>query len=257
MYGYLLDCPDQDTVQPRFHNGAETDRSHDVFMSRYQRERRRVYDRAQHMVRSAGYGHADVEDAKAEAALVREQAKVSRARGGRLGWVKHMLRRGSAARFGYRNPTEMVASRLDARRSAARDLVFLAERLGDDRIERIRQGAVLAEAGAWVDVIERSREADLESVKRVLQAHRRMSRHQERELFDSQYLALQPSLDGSHVQLRGRLGALEAEICRQGLGHRGERLLPAGEMPVRLRASSSRPADSPCPWRATPPRRVV
>ena len=133
MYDYLLDCPDQDTVQPRFHNGAETDRSHDVFMSRYQRERRRMYVRAQHMVRSAGYGHADVEDAKAEAALVGEQAKVSRARGGRLGWVKHMLRRVERPGSGPQ-PTEMVASRLNARRSAARDLVFLAERLGDDRI---------------------------------------------------------------------------------------------------------------------------
>ena len=239
MYGYLLDYPDQDTVQPRIGNGVETGLSHDVFTTRYQRERQRVYDRVQHLVHSAGYGHADVEDAKAEAGLVRAQAQVSRARGDLLGWVRHMLRRGSTARFGYRNPAEMVASRLDVRRSVARDLVYLAERLGDDRIESIRQGAVsyervlvetrLAEAGASAEVIERSRDMDLEAVKRVLQAHRKMSRQDEGEVFDSQYLTLQPSLDGSHVQVRGRLGALEAEICRQGLDRRGERLVPAGE----------------------------
>ena len=240
MYDYLLDFADEDTVQPRdfFANGNDGSDS-GLFTTRYQRERQRVYDRAAHMVQSAGYAHAEVEDAKAEAALVREQAKISRARGGQVGWVKHLLRRGSAARFGYRNPTEMVGSRLDVRRSTARDLVYLAERLGDDQIERIRNGAVayvrvleetrLAEAGASAEVIERSRDLDLESVKRVLQAHRKMSRSDERELFDNQYLALQPSLDGSHVQVRGRLGALEAEICRQGLDRRGERLLPAGE----------------------------
>ena len=240
MYDYLLDFADEDTVQPRdfFANGNDGSDS-GLFATRYQRERQRVYDRAAHMVQSAGYAHAEVEDAKAEAALVREQAKISRARGGQVGWVKHLLRRGSAARFGYRNPTEMVASRLDVRRSTARDLVYLGERLGDDQIERIRNGAVsyvrvleetrLAEAGASAEVIEGSRDLDLESVKRVLQAHRKMSRSDERELFDSQYLALQPSLDGSHVQVRGRLGALEAEICRQGLDRRGERLLPAGE----------------------------
>ena len=215
-YGYLLDYPDQDTVQPRIGNGVETGRSHDVFTPRYQRERQRVYDRVQHLVHSAGYGHVDVEDAKAEAGLVRAQAHVSRARGDQLGWVKHMLRGGSSARFGYRNPAEMVASRLDVRRSTTRDLVYLAERLGDDRIESIRQGAVsyervlgetrLAEAGASAQVIERSRDMDLESVKRVLQAHRKMSRQDEREVFDSQYLTLQPSLDGSHVQARTARG---------------------------------------------------
>ena len=86
MYGYLLDYPDQETVQSSIGNVVPTQRpDSDLFTSRYQRERQRVYDRAHHMVDTAGYAHADVEDAKAEAALVREQAKVSRARGGQIG----------------------------------------------------------------------------------------------------------------------------------------------------------------------------
>ena len=237
MFDYLLDYPDQETVQPATSNGAGPDA--DLFASRYQQERQRVYDRAHHMASDGGYTHADVEDAKAEAALVREQAKVSRARGGQIAWVRHMLRRGAAARLGYRNPTEMVASRLDARRSTARELVYLAERLADHQIEGIRTGVIsferalaearLAEAGASVEVIEASRDLDIEAAKRVLQSHRRTSRQAERRLFEGQYLMLQPSLDGSHIRVRGRLGALEGETCRQGLDRRGERLLPAGE----------------------------
>ena len=179
MYDYLLDYPDRETVQPATANGEHRPNG-DLFASRYQQERQRVYDRAAHMVNSGGYAHADVEDAKAEAGLVREQAKVSRAKGGQIAWVKHMLRRGAVARFGYRNPTEMVASRLDVPRPTARDLVYLAERLGDDHIDTIRQGAVsyeralaearLAEAGASEEVIERSRDLDLEAVRRVLQS---------------------------------------------------------------------------------------
>ena len=237
MYDYLLDYPDRETVHPSTGNGAGAGRDDDMFTSRYQQERQRVYDRAQHMADTAGYSHADVEDAKAEAGLVREQAKVSRAKGGQIAWVRHMLRRGAGARMGFRNPTEMVASRLDTPKSAARDLVYLAERLADHQIEEIRAGAVsyeralaearLAEAGASAEVIEASRDLDLEAVRRVLSEHRKMSRQDELELFEGQYLMLQPSLDGSHIQLKGRLGALEGELCRQGLDRRGEKLVPA------------------------------
>ena len=236
MYDYLLDYPDRETVQPRTLNRARPDA--DPFTTRYQQERQRVYDRAAHMVNRGGYSHADVEDAKAEAGLVREQAKASRARGGQIAWVKHMLRHGAVARMGYRNPTEMVASRLDAPRPTARDLVYLAERLADHQIEAIRAGTVsyeralaetrLAEAGASEEVIESSRDLDLEAVKRVMQSHRKMSRADERELFEGQYLMLQPSLDGSHMQVKGRLGALEGELCRQGLDRRAEKLVPTG-----------------------------
>ena len=240
MYDYLLDYPDQEPVQSSIGNVVPAQRpDSDLFTSRYQRERQRVYDRAHHMVDTAGYAHADVEDAKAEAALVRGEAQISRVRGDQLGWVRHMLRRGAVSRFGYRSATEMVASRLDTRRSTARELVYLAERLVDHQIEGIRNGAIsyeralaetrLAEAGASEEVIEASRDLDLESVKRLIQQHRKMTRADERAVFEGQYLTLQPSLDGGHVQVNGRLGALEADICRQGLDRRGERLVPAGE----------------------------
>ena len=221
-------------------NGVRSPRSDgDLYTSRYQTERQRVYDRAHHMVHDGGYAHADVEDAKAEAALVREQAKVSRARGSQIGWVRHMLGRGAVARFGYPNPTEMVASRLDVRRSVARELVYLAERLGDHQIDSVRSGAVsyervlaetrLVEAGASVEEIEASRDLDLEEVKRLLQSRRKITRQDEREAFEGQYISIQPSLDGNHAKVKGRLSVLEADICRQGLDRRGERIVPSGE----------------------------
>ena len=88
-------------------------------------------------------------------------------------------------------------------------------------------------------MIERSREMDLDKVGRAVQQHRRMTRERERHTFESQYVAFQPSLDGTYVRLSGRLGATEAEICRQGLDRRGEELVPAGESrpdPVLRRA---------------------
>ncbi|MYC85912.1 MAG: HNH endonuclease, partial [Acidimicrobiia bacterium] len=239
MYGYLLDFADSDTVQAAGAavppaDGSPTDR----YTTDYQKERQRVYDRADHMLSSARYAHAEVQCAKAEAALVRGEAQISRARGEQLGWLKAMLWRHGPARYGYRSPVDMVVSRLDVRRDLARELVYLAQRLDDGTIGSIRQGEFayvrvleetrLEEAGASAEVIARTRDQGLDEVRRVRQQHQRMTRTDETRVFDSQYVAFQPSLDGTHVKMNGRLGALEAEICRQGLDRRGERVVPAG-----------------------------
>ena len=150
-----------------------------------------------------------------------------------------MLRHNSAARFGYRTPVDLVVSRIDVHRPTARDLVYLSQRLGGEQIEQIRDGAVsyarvleetrLAEAGASAEEITRTRDLDLDSVRRVLQDHRRMTRADEKRVFDSQYVAFQPSLDGTHVRVMGQLGAYEAEICHTALNRMGDELVPPGE----------------------------
>lgn len=240
MYGYLLDFADDDTAQPAGAVARPTDGApRDLFMSDYQKERQRVYDRTDHMVSSSRYAHAEVECAKAEAALVRGEAQISRARGEQLGWLKAMLRHHGPARYGYRNPVDLVVSRLDVRRDLARELVYLAQRLDDGRIERMRQGEIsyvrvleetrLREAGASPEDIARTRDLGLDEIQRVRQQFQRMTRTDETRVFDSHYIAFQPSLDGTHVKMSGRLGAMEAEICRQGLDRRGERVTPAGE----------------------------
>ena len=87
----------------------------------------------------------------------------------------------------------------------------------------------LAEAGASAEEITRTRDLDLDSVRRVLQDHRRMTRADEERVFDSQYVAFQPSLDGNHVRGMGQLGAYEAEICHTALNRMGDALVPPGE----------------------------
>ena len=66
-----------------------------------------------------------------------------------------------------------------------------------------------------------------------------MTREDERRVFEGQYVALQPSLDGTHMRVMGKLGAYEGELCRKALNQLGDRLIPAGETrpdPVHRRA---------------------
>jgi len=59
-------------------------------MTDYQKERQRGYDRADHVLSDSRYAHAELECSKAEAALVRGEAQISRARGEQLRWLKAM-----------------------------------------------------------------------------------------------------------------------------------------------------------------------
>ena len=86
MYDFLFDIADREPIRPRRLSPSAAERSDGgVFMTRYQKERQRVYDRAQHMVDNLrGHPHREIEDAKAEAGLVRNRARISRAQGDEL-----------------------------------------------------------------------------------------------------------------------------------------------------------------------------
>ena len=240
MYDFLLDIADQDTIQPAPVIAPVGDRSHlDVYMTRYQRQRQRVYDRARHLVDGRNHSRVEVRDAKAEAGLVGSEARISREQGAQLMWIRSLLQNHGAARYGYSSPLDLVVSQADMHRSTARDLVYLARRLNDGEIERIRAGEIsytrvleetrLREAGASGEEIARTRDMDLDSVRRVTQKRRKVTRADERKVFESQYVAFQPSLDGTHMRVMGRLGAYEGEICRKALNQLGDELAPAGE----------------------------
>ena len=144
-----------------------------------------------------------------------------------------------AARLEHRTPVDMVVAVADVPRSVARELVYLAERLADWEIGRIQAGEIsyarvlaetrLFEAGASAEEIEASRDLDLDQVQRMLQERRRITRADEQRIFEEQYVALQPSLDGTHMRVMGRLGTYEGEVCRQALNQVGDRLVPDGE----------------------------
>ena len=241
MYDYLFDVADQDPIRPNHPSRSAAERSDSgVFMTRYQKERQRVYDRARHMVQDLqGHPHRETEDAKAEAGLVRNRARISRAQGDELAWVKSMLRTNTAARRGYRTPVDMVAALADVPRPDARELVYLAERLPDSEIGRIQDGEIsysrmlaetrLVEAGASAEDIAASRDLDLDGVQKMLAEHNKTTRTDERRIFEEQYVALQPSLDGTHMRVMGRIGSYEGELCRQALNQLGDRLVPTSE----------------------------
>ena len=218
----------------------------DAHMSGYQKQRQGAYDRVNRLKEeypSAGgldpVGSRVFEDAKAEAGLVRAEAGVSRARGEQLDWIRSLIRRGGVARFGYRNPVDMTAALLDIHRETAKDLVYLAERVDGLTIGRIRQGRIsytrvleetrLREAGATCEQIEQSRRFDLGRVRRFWQKLKKMTRSDEKKIFESQYISFQPSLDGTHYRVAGRLGGYEGEICRKALQQRSERIIPMAE----------------------------
>ena len=84
MFGFLLDTPDEDTAETNRDSGVSR---LDMYMTVYPKQRQRAYDRARRMVRNPNH-HKDVEDAKAEAAMIRAEAQISRARG-----VHHIIER--------------------------------------------------------------------------------------------------------------------------------------------------------------------
>ena len=214
----------------------------EAHMSGYQKQRQNVYDRTKRLIDRANPftdsfdGHRWKETAKAEAGLVRAQAGVSRSRGDQLYWIQSLLRFDGAARSGYASKVDLVAAMMDVHRTTAKNLVYLAARVGDRTIRDIRSGRLsyvrvleetrLREAGATPEQIEHTRRLDLGRVKRFWQKLRKMTRTDERRIFEGQYISFQPSLDGGHYRVAGQLGGYEGEICRQALQQRADRIIP-------------------------------
>ncbi len=211
-------------------------------MSEYQKQRQDVYDRTLRLLArgnpfTESFGdHREKETAKAEAGLVRAQAGISRARGDQLYWLQSLLRFNGAARAGYASRIDLTAAMMDVHRTTAKNLVYLADRIDEGTINAIRKGRLsyvrvleetrLREAGATPEQIQATRRLDLGRVKRFLAKLRKMTRTDEKRIFNGQYISFQPSLDESHYRVAGQLGGYEGEICRQALQQRAERITP-------------------------------
>ena len=253
MFDFMNDrAPDEDfTVEvdpaleaeaPADEDGGERPAWLEAHMSGYQKQRQNVYDRTERLLAGGGFlsgnfdDHRWKETAKAEAGLVRAQAGVSRSRGDQLYWVQSLLRFDGAARSGYASKVDLVAGMMDVHRATAKNLVYLAARVDDRTVRDIRKGRLsyvrvleetrLREAGATAEQIEHTRCLDLGRVTRFWQKLRRMTRTDERRVFEGQYISFQPSLDGGHYRVAGQLGGYEGEICRQAIQQRADRIIP-------------------------------
>ncbi len=257
MFDFMADrAPDEDfTVEadPTLETDAPTHEAGEAeggerpawlqaHMSEYQKQRQNVYDRTLRLLARGNPftrsfdEHREKETAKAEAGLVRAQAGISRARGDQLYWIQGLFLFDGARRAGYASRVDLAAAMMDVHRNTAKNLVYLADRIDEGTVNAIRKGRLsyvrvleetrLREAGATPEQIQQTRRLDLGRVKRFLAKLRKMTRTDEKRVFDGQYISFQPSLDESHYRVAGQLGGYEGEICRQALQQRAERITP-------------------------------
>ena len=172
----------------------------------------------------------------AENNLKDDQAEIDRLRGRQLAWLKMVIRRRGTVRDGYRSLADWTASRLDIPHTVARDLAYLARRLDDDVIDLIRRGHLpfdrtvaeqrLIQAGANASDVAGSVDLDLAGVKKLAVKYRKLSRGDEREAFERQYVNLRVSDDGAVWHLSGRLTATDGQVVRQALDRRADQIPP-------------------------------
>ena len=172
----------------------------------------------------------------AENNLKDDQAEIDRLRGRQLAWLKMVIRRRGTVRDGYRSLADWTASRLDIPHTVARDLAYLARRLDDDVIDLIRRGHLpfdrtvaeqrLIQAGANASDVAGSVDLDLAGVRKLAAKYRKLSRGDEREAFERQYVNLRVSDDGAVWHLSGRLTATDGQVVRQALDRRADQIPP-------------------------------
>ena len=170
----------------------------------------------------------------AEDNLKDHQREIDRQRGAQLAWLKMVIRHRGIVRDGYRSLVDWTASRLDIPHPVARDMAYLARRLDDDVIDLIRRGHLpfdrtvseqrLIQVGASPSQVAGSADLDLAGVNKLAARHRKLSRGDERNSFERQYVNLRVSDDGAVWHLSGRLTATDGQVVRKALDKRADQI---------------------------------
>ncbi len=171
----------------------------------------------------------------AEQALVDYERRIARYRARQLDLLWRLERAQVPAMDGARSIQEWVAQRLDVSPETAKDLVRLfrtteeksrtAADLEKGRISYDRACAEsrLAEVAPSEPAAD-SRGCDIPGVWRMIARHRRVSRFEERRIFEERYLVLQPSLDESLWRLHGQLAGSDGRVVEKALQQRADTL---------------------------------
>ncbi len=152
-----------------------------------------------------------------------------------------------AGSTGHRSLNEWLGGELDVSAASASELVFAARHLGkyrpvnfrlsDGLISFDRAVAVmrLAEAGADETTLKHSESLDLAGVGRLTARQRRMTRLDERRVFNERFAVAQPNLDESAWRVSGVLPGVGGKLFADALCGRGDemRLLPGGDTCTR------------------------
>ncbi|MDE0642514.1 MAG: DUF222 domain-containing protein [bacterium] len=168
----------------------------------------------------------------AEERIKEDQKAIDRLRGRQVSWLKLVIRRKGTYRDGYRSLIDWTASRLDIPHKDAADLAYLARRLDDETISMITEGYFsfsrtlskqrLLDAGGDQAAVAESEKMDLLGVKKLAARYRKMSKTDDKKIFESQYVNLRESDDGRQWYLSGRLTAIDGEIIRKALDKRAD-----------------------------------
>jgi hypothetical protein len=155
---------------------------------------------------------------------------------------------------GSRTMADWTAARLDVSHHTARALVKATKILSDQpevarsladgevSFDRAAATATLAATGATREEIAASFGFDLAGVARLASRRRRLTRKTEEQAFRDRYLAVQPSLDLSHVRGWFDLPGYEGRIVEKALQHRADEFPEPGD---RCRAArGTRMADA-------------
>lgn len=159
------------------------------------------------------------------------ESMISRARAIQLELIAELDRAQIATADGCRTMTDWVSARLDINADLARQLVSLAKSIEPAAAQALTDGeatfdravAVTKLAAAGVEnAYERSLGHDLAGVSRWAARHRRMTRADEREAFESRYLVMQPNLDESNWRLWGQLSGIDGRVVEKALTERAD-----------------------------------
>ncbi len=135
---------------------------------------------------------------------------------------------------GSRSLQEWTAGRLDVSHDTAKELVRVSRSrhpglrvdlaAGEIGFERAVAETRLVQAGATEAQRQASRGWDIAGVFRLAARRRQLAPVDERKAYEGRFLFMQPNLDASAVDLRGRLVGLDAQTVGQAMARRADEL---------------------------------
>ncbi len=188
-----------------------------------------------------------------EQQLLNAESTIARMRAAQMTIIREIDHRQVPLSDGCRSLAEWVAGRLDVAPETAKALVSTSRRLealptvedtvGDGLISFDRTTAVvrIADAGEDGSIVDELAVYDVAGIRRLVANRHRVSRNNEREVFERRYLAVQGNLDESSWRVHGDLSGLAGRSFVDALDAKCDELPPD---PDGNRSRTTRYADA-------------
>ena len=182
-----------------------------------------------------------------EQLIITAELEIARIRAAQVAAIRLLDGAQVATTDGSRTLTDWVAAKLDIGHDTATPLVTAARTMPDTLADELSRGDItfdrataetrLHRHGATPHMIEGSRRFDIAGVRRLAARHRRITPRDEQTAFASQYVTIQPSLDGNTWNLWASLDSFDGRLVEKALHQRADEITDPGDhhMPTRLR----------------------